>query len=76
VRGYLKGEAEMTVDERLILLLQSTKALHAKVLQMSGQIQKPSDQVQDHTKRLQEQTKQREVDTAYIRSLADIAAAH
>jgi hypothetical protein len=52
----------MTVDEPLEALLQSTKALHARVLQMTGQIH--------------EQTQHREVDAANIRRLANIAGAH
>ncbi len=52
----------MTIDERILFLVQSTESLHATVHEMTGQIQL-------HTEQLK-------IDAENIRRLANIAAAH
>jgi uncharacterized protein Yka (UPF0111/DUF47 family) len=59
----------MTIDERLVFLLQSTESLHASVHELHGV-------VQQHTKQVEQHTKQLEIDAENIRRLANIAQPH
>jgi hypothetical protein len=55
----------MTIDERLIFLVQSTESLHGSVQELHGI-------VQEHTKQLQEQTKQLQIDAENINRLDNL----
>lgn len=59
----------MTIDERIVFLVQSTESLHATAQELTAQVQQLTAQVREHTKQL-------EMDAENIRRLANIAASH
>lgn len=73
----------MTIDERIMLLVQSSESLHATAHELTAQVQGHTAQIEqlpavvrEHTRQLETHTKQLEIDAENIRRLANIAASH
>jgi predicted metal-dependent hydrolase len=71
-----RDERNMTIDERLQFLVQSTESLHASAQELHSGVIGMREAIVELREIAAEHTRQLQIDAENIRSLANIAAAH